>query len=128
MQHKIDLNEADIAQVSKELKLMALELNVPVILLAELCFDLIRQDQELCKPRIADLGQAVSAERYADVLMLINRESYYGGFEPYSREAEIIITKNANGPTGKVGLKFWHEFARFTDPLEAPVKKTANKR
>jgi replicative DNA helicase len=124
VQHKIDLNEDDIAQVSKELKLMALELNVPVILLAELCFDLIRKDQELCGPRIADLGKAVSVERYADVLMLINRESYYCFHEAYCREAKVIITKNANGSIGIVFLKFWYEFAQFTEPTQELIGQT----
>ena len=92
---------------------MALELNVPVLLLAELNFDLIRQEEERAKPRLADLGEAIIVERYADVLMLINRESYYGCCPPDSKYTEIMITKNHNGPTGVVGLNFHEELARF---------------
>ena len=92
---------------------MALELNVPVLLLAELSFDLIRQEEERVKPRLADFGEAIIVERYADVLMLINRENYYGYCPPDSEYTEIMITKNRNGSTGMVGLNFHEEFARF---------------
>jgi len=81
--------------------------------LVELSFDLIRQEEERAKPRLADLGEAIIVERYADVLMLINRENYYGYCPPDSKYTEIIITKNRYGPTGMVGLNFHKEFARF---------------
>jgi len=84
-----------------------------VLLLVELSFDLIRQEEERAKPRLADLGEAIIVERYADVLMLLNRESYYGCCPPDSKYTEIMITKNCNGPTGMVGLNFHKEFARF---------------
>jgi len=110
---KIDLHEEEFAEISRSLKLMALELNVPVLLLAELSFDLIRQEEESAKPRLADLGKAIIVERDADVVMLINREGYYGCCPPDSQFTEILITKNRNGSTGMVGLNFHKEFARF---------------
>ncbi|RKY09733.1 MAG: hypothetical protein DRP65_07475 [Planctomycetota bacterium] len=113
LEKKIDLHEEEFAEISRSLKLMALELNVPVFLLAQLSFDLIRQEEERAKPRLADFDEAIIAERYADVLMLINREGYYGYCPLDSKYTEIMITKNCNGPTGMVGLNFYEEFARF---------------
>ena len=113
LENKIDLHEKEIAEISKGLKLMALELNIPVLLLVQLSFDLIRAEEDRCEPRITDLGEAISVERYADVLMLIHREGYYGSCPPDSRYSQVIIVKNCNGSTGLIGLNFYQEFARF---------------
>ena len=109
----IDLQEEDFAEISRCLKLMALEFKVHVLLLVELNFDYIRKEEERTQPRLADFGKAIIVERFADVLMLINRENYYGYCAPDSTFTEIMITKNHNGPTGMVGLDFYDEFARF---------------
>jgi len=66
LEAKINLHEKEFAGISRGLKLMALELNVPVLLLTELSFDLIQQEEERAKPRLADLGEAIIVERYAD--------------------------------------------------------------
>jgi len=115
----IDLVANDFAEISRSLKLMALELNVPVLLLVQLGFDLIRQEEERAEPRLADLGEAIIVERYADVLMLINRESYYGFCPPDSTHTEIMITKNRNGSTGMIGLNFNEDIARFENLTKA---------
>ena len=112
---KIDLKEKDFAEIARVLKMMARELNLPVLLLVELSFELIRDDEERVAPRLADLGEAIGVERYADVLMLLNREGYYGFCPPDSKRTEIVISKNRNGAIGSVYLDFHDVFARFED-------------
>jgi replicative DNA helicase len=110
---KIDLHETDFAVIANSLKLMALKLNIPVLLLAHLNFDLIQPKEEAIKPRLADLGEAISVERYADVLILIDRYKYYSSSAPDDTCTDIIITKNRNGSTGVVALNFNEKCARF---------------
>ncbi|MBN1550842.1 DnaB-like helicase C-terminal domain-containing protein [bacterium] len=109
----IDLSSTDYADIAGGLKWMALELNIPILLLVHLSFDLIRADEEGCQPRVADFGETIIVERYADVVMLLHRENYYGYCAPDSNSAEIYITKNRNGPTGMVKLSFHDQYARF---------------
>ena len=108
--------EEQIAEVSKNLKYLALELQIPIILLVRLELTSILSDECRDEPKIRDFGQAIIIERYADIIMMISRNDYYhlgeNGYKP-SRNSQIIITKNNNGPTGLVALDFYWEFARF---------------
>jgi len=109
-------DEKAAEEICKKLKVLAVELNIPVILLAQLDLDLIMQDEGRCQPMVEDLGEAILLDRFADVLMMINRESYYGFKSTASEDAEVIIARNKNGPAGIVALRFWREFSRFTEP------------
>jgi replicative DNA helicase len=118
------MNEKAIMEISMNLKILAKELNIPVILLAQLNLDLVGEKKKRCQPRIDDLGEAIILDRFADVLMLINRESYYSLNLPTNKNAEIMIVRNRNGPTGEVALKFYCKFARFTEPTKKLVEET----
>ena len=110
---KIDLSETDYEKNAKGFKLLALKLNISILLLAHLGFDLIHDNEDYCEPRLADLEKALIIERYADVLMLVNRKNYYGFCPPDNDVAEILIKKNCNGSTGMIKLHFQKEYARY---------------
>ena len=111
-----DTQRQRIAEISKHLKTLACDLDVPVIVLCALQLKSILADKKRRKPTLSDLGEDIIIERYADVIMLLHRDNYYclgdSTYEP-NNDAGIVITRNQNGPTGVVMLQFLQEFARF---------------
>jgi replicative DNA helicase len=104
----------EIADISRSLKALALELNVPVILLSQLNREVeSRQDK---RPNIADLRESGALEQDADIILLLYRDNYY---DPDSKEgnlAEVNIAKNRSGSTGVVKLAFINKCTRFENP------------
>ena len=100
--------------ISRYLKALARELNVPVIVLSQL--NRAAENREDHRPRMSDLRESGSIEQDADVVMLLHREDYYHrGEENYeaNNTAEVIIAKQRNGPTGTVKLTFLEKLTRF---------------
>ena len=109
--------EQQIASISRRLKFLAKELNVPVIALSQLNRGVeLREDK---RPRLADLRESGSIEQDADKVMFLHRPDAY---DPNDRpgEAEIVIAKHRNGPTGIVKLTWRKEFMRFEDYSAVP--------
>jgi replicative DNA helicase len=105
-----DNRQEQVAQISRRLKFLAKELDMPVIALAQLNRGL--EDRQGHEPRLADLRESGSIEQDADTVMLLHRPEVY---EPGEREGviEIIVAKQRNGPTGKVTLTYLKQYMRF---------------
>jgi replicative DNA helicase len=104
----------EITEISKALKVLAKDLDVPVIALSQLSRGVDSRDDK--RPVLSDLRESGSIEQDADVVMLLHREDYYRQTEPDFQPdniAELIIAKQRNGPTGTVKLTFMNKTTRF---------------
>lgn len=102
----------EVSEISRSLKLLARELNVPVIALSQLSRNVENRDNKV--PNLADLRESGSIEQDADVVMFIYREDAYKGAESRRPNiAEVHVKKHRNGPIGKVDLYFDAEKASF---------------
>jgi replicative DNA helicase len=105
--------EEEIAEISRSLKALAKELQVPVVVLAQLnrkCEE--RTDK---RPMLSDLRESGSIEQDADVVIMIYRDEVYNKDTRSPNEAELIVAKHRGGPTGTVRVFFEKEFTRFGD-------------
>ena len=110
----VESRQQQISEISRGIKAVARELNVPVIALSQLNRGSENRDGH--KPRMSDLRESGSIEQDADVIALLHREDYYRMSEPDfvpDNIAEVIIAKQRNGPTGTVKLTFLNKATRF---------------
>jgi replicative DNA helicase len=109
----------EVSAISRGLKALAKELNVPVVALSQLSRASERRGDDK-RPMLSDLRESGSIEQDADVVAFIHRESYYNRDEELSESdrarSEIILAKQRNGPTGTVHLNFISRFTRFDNP------------
>jgi len=112
----IDSREQQIAAISRSLKGLAREMQIPIIAVAQLNRQAEQRDDH--KPRMADLRESGSLEQDADVVLLLHRPAYYMDSQTEDDSAELIIAKQRNGPTGKVNLTFLRQFLRFESSTE----------
>ncbi|MEK6676591.1 MAG: replicative DNA helicase [Planctomycetota bacterium] len=111
--------QVEISTISRQMKSLARELNIPIIAMAQLNRN--PEGRADKKPQMSDLRESGAIEQDADVVLLIHRDEYYNPEKEELRGlAEIIIAKQRNGPTGNVPLVFDKRTSRFKQKFEGP--------
>ena len=113
--------QQEIAEISRALKALAKELSVPVLVVSQLSRAPERRGTDENRPQLSDLRESGAIEQDADLVGFIYREAYYKKDTKNPNEAEIIIAKQRNGPTGTIKLAFIKEYTRFENLILRPT-------
>jgi replicative DNA helicase len=109
-ENRRDPRQEQVAQISRRLKFLAKEMNIPVIALAQV--NRASEDRQDHKPRLSDLRESGSIEQDADTCMMLHRPGKFDGAQD-DNVLEIIIAKQRNGPTGEITLTWRKEYNRY---------------
>lgn len=112
MQRK-DRRDLEIGEITRELKLLALELEIPIILLSQLSRGVDSRNDK--RPILSDLRESGNIEQDADVVSFLYRADYYNKNADEKNKLEVIIAKHRNGPTGTVELDFLREYGKVSE-------------
>jgi replicative DNA helicase len=110
---RVESRQQEVSEFSRSLKLLAKELEVPVIAISQLNRGPEqRQDK---RPMLSDLRESGSLEQDADMVVLLHREDFYERESPRAGEADFIVAKHRNGPTANITVAFQGHYSRFVD-------------
>jgi replicative DNA helicase len=110
---RVESRQQEVAEFSRALKLLAKELEVPVVALSQLNRGPEQRTDK--KPMLSDLRESGSIEQDSDLVMLLHREDAYERESPRAGEADFIIAKHRNGPTATITVAFQGHYSRFVD-------------
>ncbi|MGO1183190.1 MAG: replicative DNA helicase [Micrococcaceae bacterium] len=110
---RVESRQQEVAEFSRALKLLAKELEVPVIALSQLNRGSEQRTDK--KPQVSDLRESGSIEQDADMVILLHREDIYDKESPRAGEADLIVAKHRNGPTKTIVLGFQGHYSRFSN-------------
>jgi replicative DNA helicase len=110
---RVENRQQEVSEMSRSLKLLAKELDVPVIALSQLNRGPEQRTDK--KPQLSDLRESGSIEQDSDVVILLHREDLYERESPRAGEADLIVAKHRNGPTTTVTVAFQGHYSRFVD-------------
>ena len=110
---KVESRQQEVSEFSRALKLLAKELEVPVIAISQLNRGPEQRTDK--KPQMSDLRESGSIEQDADMVILLHREDVYEKESPRAGEADFIVAKHRNGPTDTIVVAFQGHYSRFVD-------------
>jgi replicative DNA helicase len=110
---RVESRQQEVSEFSRSLKLLAKELEVPVVAISQLNRGPEQRTDK--KPMMSDLRESGAIEQDADIVMLLHREDQYERESPRAGEADIIVAKHRNGPTSTVTVAFQGHYSRFVD-------------
>ncbi|MBR8741406.1 replicative DNA helicase [Nocardiopsis sp. MG754419] len=110
---RVESRQQEVSEMSRSLKLLAKELEVPVIALSQLNRGPEQRTDK--RPQVSDLRESGSIEQDADMVILLYREDVHDKESPRAGEADIIVAKHRNGPTADVTVAFQGHYSRFVD-------------
>jgi replicative DNA helicase len=112
---RFDNRVTEISHISRQLKLIARDLEVPVMALSQLSRAVEQRGTKDRRPQLSDLRESGSIEQDADVVMFVYRDDYYDPDSEHKGEAEIIVAKHRNGPLDTVNLVYQGRYTRFAN-------------
>lgn len=115
---KVESRQQEVSEFSRQLKLLAKELDVPVVAISQLNRGPEQRTDK--KPMLSDLRESGSIEQDADMVILLHREDAYDRDHPRQGEADLIVAKHRNGPTKTVTVAFQGHYSRFVD-MATPI-------
>ena len=117
---RIESREREVAEISRSLKAIAKELEVPVLALAQLNRGVEGRTGDARKPVLSDLRESGSIEQDADLIMMLYRDEYYEPDNPEVKgQADLLVRKHRNGPVGELKLKWEAQYGRFSNWQDA---------
>jgi replicative DNA helicase len=112
-QRRVENRQQEVSEMSRSLKLLAKELDVPVVAVSQLNRGPEQRTDK--RPLLADLRESGSIEQDSDMVILLHREDAYERESPRAGEADLVVAKHRNGPTATVTVAFQGHYSRFVD-------------